>query len=295
VGSEITRSNQSGLTRSTRPQVGVGADPESAEYKRQALRYELDVPSEFRVGAAAEARPALPWSGSAEEQSSRSSELVLRGRTIAPRPTEPVYDENELIASCLEELHKPRRNRGRVVQRRVGWLAYPDRVVVTTVERELRQTQERRYAPAGPWLIEQRLTYRHAGGRGSRRRGQVRADSEQQSGPQGPAGAAGGEHVGGDPEKKLEAVFPTGTYVFRFLPRPVRESMVARVPQPTFYLGYIIQRQDEHGDPSRYAVDLLRMSAERAVVVHAELPVGAPEWQVTQVDYNLTEPEIEQA
>lgn len=96
---------------------------------------------------------------------------------IKPREAGPAGRlEQHTIASGARQLAKPRRNSGRVVLRRIGWRATPEAVVITIAEQELRSRGKKRYAPSGPWLIEQRETCRHRSGKAEKRVGAVAAD-----------------------------------------------------------------------------------------------------------------------
>lgn len=48
--------------------------------------------------------------------------------------------------------------------------------MITIAEQELRSRGKKRYAPSGPWLIEQRETCRHRSGKAEKRVGAMAAD-----------------------------------------------------------------------------------------------------------------------
>lgn len=297
MASDIARRvTSAGLSRNTTgsAEAGQSTDVDSLEFSSPSLEYR-DLPRRFRSGAKASAEIAL----SSESEPSRG-ELVFVDKAKTPALIRPQDDrvvqrnEDATIASSVFQLPNPRRSGGRVVQRRIGWLATPDRIVVTTVERELRQTAARQYKPAGDWLIESRKTYREINGKAKKRTGDVREDprhssSGTHSAPDADAQAATGI------ETQVAAEFPVAAQALGALPASVRKSVIARVTVPRFYEGGIIQSSDGYGRPLRNTVQLLRMDSQRTAVVHAVKNHGKSLWSVTLATYELSEPQIEVA
>lgn len=256
-------------------------------FKKKALIYARDMPRAFRKGVKASTELALT-SGRA----TAGGELILASDApaiIAPRDEAATQRvEEAVIASGMRQLAKPRKSSGRVVQRRVGWQATPDRIVITTAERELAKADSGKYAPAGDWLIEDRRTYPEESGTATKRTGTVPMDptpDDEASADSGPEGA----------EAAVAQAFPEGSGFLGVLPAQVRSSAIARVPSPTQFDGVLLQEPDKAGNPVRLEVNVLRMDTQRAVVIQASRGMDDSQWSVSQATYRLGSPEIEQA
>lgn len=254
-----------------------------------ALTWEKDIPQQFRRGALEGARLAIT--------SGKGGELVLASsapKFIAPRSAaESKTVEATTVASGVRELPKLRRSAGRVVQRRIGWQATPDRIVLTTAEREMVAREPGKYAPAGPWLIEDRRTFNTApGAKAARRTGNVPVD-RRAAAPQGQPSATEPSTEQAR-EEQIASSHPEGASAMGFLPAPVRQSMIGRVPNPTHFDGTILQWADtSSGEPTSLQVNVLRMDKYRAVVIQAKRSWHGEVWEVSQADYQLTDVQIE--
>lgn len=282
-----------GITRGGTQSVEAGQATalSQLDFSGTALEYATDIPRKFRTGVKAATEVALR--SGAETRS--GGELILassaRSPIVAPK-TEAVTErvEKAAIASGVRQLAKPRKSNGRVVQRRVGWQATPDRIVITTAERELRKTGAGKLAPAGEWLIEDRRTYVETGGRATKRTGTVPQDTNPV--PNGTDSGSGATSV----EASVAERFPEGAQALGTLPSAVRSSAIARVPAPRQFDGVIFQYSNAStGKPESLEVNVLRMDTERAVVIQATRPIKGTSWSVSQASYKLSAPEIEQA
>lgn len=258
------------------------------EFSRRALIYETDIPTEFRRGARTGTEIALRKG----DTTGPGTGLVLASsvpQIIPPRPErETKQVQKATIASGVRQLEKLRRSGDRIVQRRIGWQATPDRIVLTTAEREMRKNPEGKYAPASGWLIEDRRTFRMARGRAEKRTGSVPVDPAA-----APAGATASSSVPReDAERAVAARFPEGEMSMSVLPTQVRRSMIARVPHPTQFDGVILQTVEP---PAVLTVHVLRMDQQRAIVIQATRPLDGDAWDVSQAHYQLTDVEIEAA
>lgn len=276
-----------GLTRSTgRPVSGPGADITAVTFAGRAITY-ADIPTVFRAGAAAAGTALVPVRTSGK--TTPGSALVRPSKVSQPqsqKATEKVA--KQVIASGARQIEKPRRSGGRVVQRRVGWQATPTVIIITTAERELREQPDKRYAPAGEWLVEHRMTYPCMSGPADKRVGRVPFDigGDSQSEP---------EPVGLLPSSPGPDAFPEGSAALAFLPSSVRASVLARVPNPTVFDGTVLQFSEEQsGKVHHQEVNVIRMDAATAVVVQARRDPDATVWEVSQAVYALGEPEVEQ-
>lgn len=271
--------------------VGKGTEISEICFGSRALDYSTDMPRAFRQGARVSTLLALQ-SGSA--QASSGGELVAADVAsmayIAPRDEAATSrSERNDIASSVRQRDRPRRSAGRVVQRRIGWRATPDRIIITIAERELKKNPNGTYSPSGPWLIEVRLTFHELGGKASRRTGSVPADPRR-----GPADNFWGDMKGGL-ESTVAKQFPDGAEALSALPAAVRSSAIARVPSPTQFEGHLREFSDNTGRTLRWEAAVLRMDARRAVVLTGVREAVSTTWSVSQATYNIAEPEIEQA
>lgn len=258
------------------------------EFTKRALTYGTDMPRVFRRGGRASTELTL------RKDDRPGTSLVLASSAptvIAPRSDADTRRiENAAIASGVRQLAKLRRSGDRIVQRRIGWQATPDRIVLTTAERAMSKNPEGKYAPAGDWLIEDRRTFRIRQGKAEKRTGTVRTDDPTPAGgtTKTPEAVAAAEAQ----EAAVSERFPEGAQSMGFLPSQVRRSMVARVPQPTQFDGVILQAVEP---PHALTVHVLRMDQQRAIVVQATQEPDGSAWKVTQAHYLLTDVEIEAA
>lgn len=258
-------------------------------FEKKALIYAEDMPTTFRQGVKASTELVL-HSGKTVRS---GGELILASDApsiISPRSdAETRKIEKAVIASGMRQLDKPRKSVGRVVQRRIGWQATPKLIVITTAERELSKTDSGKYTPTGAWLIEDRRTYKEASGQAAKRTGNVAEDYQARS----TGGSTQKEPVG--TEDSVAENFPEGANALGMLPAVVRSSAIGRVPTPTQFDGVILQYTNSDGAPASLEVNVLRMDAQRAVVIQASRDLNSEKWRVSQASYQLEDPVIEQA
>ena len=271
--------------------AGQAAEVTEMNFGGRVLDHSADMPRAFRQGAKASTQLGLQTGGG---RASSGGELIVADPAslarIAPHNEAAARNsERNTIASSVRQLAQPRRSAGRVVQRRVGWRATPDRVILTVAERELKKNANRSYSPAGPWLIEVRRTFMEVSGKASRRTGAVPTDPHLGS----PDNSA--QSTSGGMESTVAEQFPDGAEALSALPAAVRSSAIARVPSPTQFEGQLIEFSDQAGQALRWEATVLRMDAHRAVVLTAAREARSTTWSVTQAAYNLSEPELEQA
>lgn len=273
-------------------ETGQATEISELTFGEATLEYSTDMPSAFRSGAKASTQMALDRG---HGQARSGGELVVASSN-APTIIDPHDESTSLraeraeIASSVRQLEKARKSAGRVVQRRIGWRATPDRVIITIAERELGKNPNGTFSPVGPWLVEVRRTFKEASGKASKRTGVVPADSKQIS----------NDSTGDGNATRLEQTvmekFPDGSRALGALPAAVRSSAIARVPSPERFEGQLLEFADgATGSPTSWKVTVLRMDVQRAVVISATREVTANAWAVSQAIYNLMEPEFEQA
>lgn len=183
------------------------------------------------------------------------ADFPARTRRAARRPSPLLAEEAErdVRVQLLE---------GRRYELATGWRVFEDAVVLANVRRPLRPASGGALRAAGPW--EHRgVRFSTFAGPLRRRSGFVTVAEELQKGP----GGVGHTSHAPDHANAAEA--------WTYLPRVVREAAERLVPEPDVWLGEIMQRAPE-GGPWNQTVRVLRMSAERAVVVLADrsLPAG---------------------
>lgn len=273
-------------------ETGQATEISELTFGEATLEYSTDMPSAFRSGAKASTQMALDRG---HGQARSGGELVVASSN-APTIIDPHDESTSLraeraeIASSVRQLEKARKSAGRVVQRRIGWRATPDRVIITIAERELGKNPNGTFSPVGPWLVEVRRTFKEASGKASKRTGVVPADSKQIS----------NDSTGDGNATRLEQTvmekFPDSSRALGALPAAVRSSAIARVPSPERFEGQLLEFADgATGSPTSWKVTVLRMDVQRAVVISATREVTANAWAVSQATYNLMEPEFEQA
>lgn len=269
---------------------GAGVDMSQVEFSQPGYSFDADMPTRFRTGAAEQVRKA----STELVLGRRSTELARPGEvSIAPRlAAEQAKVEARVFASGVRQLAGARRSGGRVVQRRVGWKATPEVVVVTVAERELVELSPGRMKPVGDWLVERRETWRSSAGEAVRRTGRVRADDAVAVAEVAQATQSTGP-VPGQAAPAADA-FPEGSFATSFLPRQVRSSLLARVPSPKVFDGTAIQ-YSRGSVPDRLEVNVIRMDDSGAVVVQATRAHGSDDWEVAQAVYSLSAPEVERA
>lgn len=283
------------------PNPGVGISTSSVSFTAKGYTYDTDMPKSFRQGAAKDASTALALREKKGKSGGGALALYDKNapKPVAPRsPEEMAKIESQVIASGVRQLDKPRRSNGRIVQRRVGWQATPTSLLITTAERALEKSGDGKMRPAGQWEVEHRKTYRNLDGEAKKRVGDVLADDAEPT-PAPTVQAATPSDTQQAPPTPSPApaqdAFPEGVFALSFLPRSVRSSVLARVPEPTVFDGTALQfSHPETKAVDRLEVNVIRMDEKRAVVVQARRAPGGQHWTVSQASYSLGEPEVEQ-
>lgn len=259
---EIVQRAKAGGIADPRSGAGISADITMAHFVDGGLSF-ADLPRSFPAGRSLIA----PSAGTA-------------ARLVADVPPSP----SRCVASgARQQPHPVRVSDGQVVQRRVGWSASAREIVVLVAERPLRAVDgdARRYRPAESWHLQRRTTY-EAARDATRRVGVVPFDrlpavATEATGP-GQDGAAD-DH---------------GLAALGYLPAIVRAGVRARVPAPVFSDGSVLQFSGPDGTAVRQEVDVVRLDAVRAVVVHAERHPSEVSWHVTQAAFDLTSVRVEE-
>lgn len=274
---------------------GTGHDIRQADFSGKAFTFD-DIPKGFRTVA----KPAgAPGTGLVlAEKKPRGGELVpMDGQVAEPGTVKPL-NEREVFASGAKQLSKPRKVRGEVVRRMIGWQAASDRIVVTVADQTLRKREDGKFTPAGEYGIENRTTYP---GQAQGRTGKVPVDSYETQQATAAANAAAAAAGKPNPEA-ANPDFEMGIVALQHLPAPVRSSVLARVPMPLLFDGAVIQYNFPDGSLSHLQVDLIRMDHKTAIAVQAKLEVlsrGSKEfkdhWEVRQSVYQLGVAKVEQA
>lgn len=284
---DLAPRNPTSTAATRRPAVdpGEGADIAALTFEDKALLYERDMPTRFRKGVSNSTDLAVP---------DHATGGMVKASNVRPPRSERAFQQatSTSIASGLRQLDKPRRSGSRIVQRRIGWLATPESIVVTVAERGLEELAPGRLKPDRQgWLIERRSTHRVLAQQAQRRVGTVPAD------PATPVSARSAPTDTPDAtQRAIRTQFPEGSAALSFLPKAVRTSVIGHVPDPTVFDGTVLQFSDpDSGTVQRTQVDLIRMNGSTAVVVQAQQKPNTTTWEVTQAVYRLGDPEVEQA
>lgn len=269
---------------------GPSSDVSSASFTADVLDF-ADLPTTFApaTGSPSTAVELFAGPSVAAASAAKPGELVLHRPSSAVAVVAPGsvrIDPTQVYADAARQLAKPRRVGEQVVQRRIGWQATPHAVVVSVVDRPLARRDDGKYAPAGPWAISTRHTYPNATGPARRTTGSL---------PAAPPKTAPVTSNGPAPSGP-SAPTPMGdaAQVMSYLPDKVRAGVLAAVPTASVFDGELVQ-YSRHGQPVRTVLSLLRMGADRAIVINATLPTGGTAWEIVQADYRLGEPTVERA
>lgn len=283
-GVSVFRADNS-LERRGSVAVGESASTEGLSFADKAESYS-DLPTTFRTGAT-ESNALVLVKESRERQG--STEVALADpKSIKPPYEVPSHVERTTIAEGVRKLSSNFRSNGRIVQRKVGWLATPSQIFVTTVERELDWVGEKKLRPTGSWLVENRRRWTAIGGTASKRVGKVKEDTSA-------ASAEGPEKRYVESPESIPDAFVAGVNAMSYLPLPVRGDIVSQVPHPNYFDGRLLGVVSPSEELKGYEVNLLRMDDSTAVVISAYKSVDSDEWEVTQARYSLSTPEVESA
>lgn len=170
----------------------------------------------------------------------------------------------------------------RFVQRRVGWLAQRDRIVVIENYLELRARPDGKFAPLGRWN-QHTVDVLGTTALPQRTVGEVRDDALTGVDPR-----AGTSSVSLD-EMLRDPMLASGMLALSYLPHDVRLGVVQAVPAPSLCVGQAVRHADSTGAVSRHEVRLLSLQGRQAVVVVAATHGSSGWWQVEQVAYHLTD------
>lgn len=186
-----------------------------------------------------------------------STAPVSFGRTAIVWPDLPARSrragrrDSVLVAEAVSLDEVVRLETGHVVEHATAWRVYEDAVVLVEVIRSVAPAGAGKRA-VGPWQHRRAVT-RLAVAAPRRRRGVVPVADDLS-----PRGYGGGVPT---PDADAPSAWP-------YLPAVVRTNAERLVPEPTLWLGELAQRS-EQGRPRAQELTVLRMSAERALVVVA--------------------------
>lgn len=167
----------------------------------------------------------------------------------------------------------------RYFRRRIGWQAQRDRIVLVIGERDLAPQPDGRFKNAGNWNVVSVQEF-HAVEPPRRRVGDVPAARP------GISGDSGNGSTGPDQVPSGEEAFADAHSELRFLPAPIRATVLGRVGQPTHFFAETIQ-YSRNGTVTHHTASVLRMNDTHAVVVLASRQRGAVNWQAEQLQYSF--------
>lgn len=266
--------------------AGAGSATKGLTFGKKAEMFD-DLPKVFRQGASSSTALVLNSEKNARQKTA-STELALPSDIKPPFELPPNLANNS-IASGVRKLDKNLKNGNRIVQRKIGWNATPDTIIVVTVERELRWRPDKKLEPASGWFIENRRRYKDKRGVSSKRSGLVRETPESSD------YVSDTSVVYENKQEVIPDAFVAGADAMSFLPIAVRGDIVTQIPNPNYFDGRLLGSTNPQGELVEYEVSLLRMNDDHALVVNAVKKVGDDSWRVVQAKYELTTPEIESA
>jgi hypothetical protein len=183
-----------------------------------------------------------------------------------------------LASAVTDEAGVRRRPNGTYYRLRIGWVAYPQAVVVVRLEQALQRAEGGKLHTAGPYRVASTDSYT-ATSPATCRSGAVPSDP-----PASPASAAAGSAVGAD-QGLQHTRFQRGFETLAFLPSTVRSGVLARIRNASVFAGQTIRY--DAGD--RYELALLGLYPGGAVVVSATTHRDTTDWQTDQYVYAWAE------
>jgi hypothetical protein len=285
MSSLIKTTNNSGLATPGSISVGESASTEGLKFSERAEQYS-DLPTEFRKGASSS--NAIVLSKEAKERQGNTSVVLASSVNIQTPIYIPPTVADNAIASGVRKLSKNFKSGNRIVQRKLGWFAMPSYIYVTTVERELEWVGEKKLAPKGPWLIENRRKWVPRQGVAEKRSGVVPVDVE--------SGDNGSSSRFVEVPEQIPDAFAQGANAMGYLPKVVRGDIASAVSHPNYFDGRLLGLVNPETDEvDQLEVSLLRMDDTTALVVRGVRSVDGNSWEITQARYSLSTPEVESA
>lgn len=251
----------------------------------------------YSGGGTVDARTGTPTGrrgsgGSASTADVDFSVEVMRWGAMPPQVRALDTGRGDLVAECVVTLQgQARRIAGVLHQERVAVRAYRQRLIVASVVRPLGVRADGRAHPVGAWTLHEGTVHRPT----AASVWQTEPGKGIRPGPQLAATRSAGG--GGAAVSRSQQ---SGADTSLYLPATIRDRMNLEVPDPTMWLGTMIQWHTPGGEAVRQEVVVLRMNAGRAVVVAADRGRGrdastgyaasemaARPWRVTRVKYEL--------
>jgi len=189
------------------------------------------------------------------------------------------------VASMLRISGVRRRRDGTYYRTRIGWWASNQQIVVKTANQELDRTPAGKYQPAGQWSNVAANTYR----------GVSPAKLRTAHIPGGTSSPNGSTGKGSSPNVSIADTpvgkkFPAAIDSIGFLPQPLRESIMLRIPYPTVFEA-TSWRHSLGGVPDYYCTQVLKLDNTQAMVIVAKYDIKLQEWNVEQRLYQFDTPQ----
>ncbi|SDO00063.1 hypothetical protein SAMN05216368_10911 [Cryobacterium flavum] len=214
--------------------------------------------------------------------SSRSTQKTVWHKAAAtftdlPRTAQTAAPSSGVLAEAVVTLRGATRDSGRLIQTRLGFRAYADRVFVVMVTRQLRARADGKLAPVGEWTVADAVTHKMAAGTAA-----VHQTATVAAGAAGPA--AGGLAVAAPGRGAADAIDAES-----YLPPSIRNDFEAAVREPKTHLGNLLRWPTT--PTAHQEVRVLRLAAGKAVVIAADRPDHhAAAWTITKWTYTLASP-----
>lgn len=241
--------------------------------------------------------PTTPTSGRRPGGSASTADVDFTAEVVAWERTPPEVraldtGRGDHVAEFVVTMRgQARRIGGVLYQERVAVRAYRQRLIVATMIRPLGLRADGRAHPVGPWTMHEGTVHRPS----AASVWQTEQGKGIRPGPQLASAAGGG---GAQVPRAQQSGADTSLY----LPATIRDRMNSEAPDPTMWLGTMIQWHTRGGEAVRQEVVVLRMNGSRAVVVAADRGrgrdastgytaaemAGRP-WRVQRVRYELAD------
>jgi len=190
-------------------------------------------------------------------------------------------DTANLVASAVtDESGARRRSDGTYYRLRIGWVAYPQAVIVARLEQPLKRNTDGKLHTTGPYQLVSTQRY-EANGPATRRSGSVPADAPADRADVGGGGGGGGGATVPEDDPTLHRRFSQGFQTLAFLPSTIRRGVIARIQQASVFTGQALRY--DNGD--RHEVSLLGLYPSGAVVLAASTHRDTTTWQTNQYLY----------
>lgn len=179
---------------------------------------------------------------------------------------------NAVASAVTDETGVRQRNDSKYYRLRIGWVAYPQAVIVARLEQPLKRAADSKLHTDGPYQLVSTKRF-DATGPATRRTGSVPSDT--------PADHTGPGTTAPEVDPRLQRRFGQGFQTLAFLPATIRRGVIARIQQASVFTGLAVR----HHNGDRHEVSLLGLYPSGAIVLTATTHRDTTAWQSDQYLY----------